>query len=440
VAPKAAKTQRSVGRDADEQIESAVDSSGPLSRVSPRGWQPILAGAERDAASTVVAEIADALARLPHDGPSLAAASAGRALLHARLTGGDAEQREAALACLRDALPLLRGRGAPSSLHVGAAGIGWVLAHLAGDLLDDRDRCAGLDRALLRLLDRRPWPGHIDLMRGLVGIGVYALERLDAPAGPALLERVVARLDELSVHDDRGTYWWTPPELLPDQVRERSPRGHVDLGVAHGVPGAIAILGTACAADVAADIARPLLHGAVGWLLGGGTPDECFPAWVRAEHEAEPARTAWCYGEPGVAAVLLVAARAVDQPTWEDAALGFARRAALRSVSDSGVVDAGLCHGAAGLGLVFARLHHATGEQVLHDAARFWFGHALDLRAPGTGVAGYTADGLNGPTDEPGLLTGAAGIALALHAAATDREPTWDRILLLSTVVSDGAT
>jgi hypothetical protein len=34
--------------------------------------------------------------------------------------------------------------------------------------------------------------------------------------------------------------------------------------------------------------------------------------------------------------------------------------------------------------------------------------------------------------DQPGLLEGAPGVALALLAAATGAEPTWDRLFLLS--------
>jgi hypothetical protein len=34
--------------------------------------------------------------------------------------------------------------------------------------------------------------------------------------------------------------------------------------------------------------------------------------------------------------------------------------------------------------------------------------------------------------DDPGLLTGAAGVALVLLAAATPVEPAWDRALLLA--------
>ena len=55
---------------------------------------------------------------------------------------------------------------------------------------------------------------------------------------------------------------WLPPE-----TRAGLPRGHYNLGLAHGVPGVIGFLGLVRAAGIAQDIARPLLDGAVSWLL-----------------------------------------------------------------------------------------------------------------------------------------------------------------------------
>jgi hypothetical protein len=39
----------------------------------------------------------------------------------------------------------------------------------------------------------------------------------------------------------------------------------------------------------------------------------------------------------------------------------------------------------------------------------------------------------------PGLLEGAAGVALALAAAATTAEPVWDQMLLVSSLENPGA-
>jgi hypothetical protein len=126
----------------------------------------------------------------------------------------------------------------------------------------------------------------------------------------------------------------------------------------------------------------------------------------------------------------------VGEPAWEQGALEIARRAAERAPKTAGVVDAGLCHGAAGLGHLFNRMFQATGETQFNEAATFWFERALEMRRPAEGIGGFSArDRVDGETrwvDDPGILTGAAGIALALLAATTPIEPAWDRMLLVS--------
>src|SRR6185503_5860878 len=97
---------------------------------------------------------------------------------------------------------------------------------------------------------------------------------------------------------------------------------------------------------------------------------------------------AWCYGEPGIAAALVAAARAAGEPAWEAMGIALARRAAARALDEAQIADAGLCHGAAGVAHILHRLHRATGDAELGDAACRWFSHALDMRDP---VAGFTA-------------------------------------------------
>src|SRR5262249_36055361 len=159
-----------------------------------------------------------------------------------------------------------------------------------------------------------------DLINGLVGFCVYALERLSRPAALACLERIVERLAETAEQRPDGVTWWTNPAWLPPETRAQFPHGYHNLGLAHGVPGVIALLGRVCAAGVAVAQARPLLDGAVRWLLAQQRPGG-FAHWVAPEVAARPARLAWCYGDPGVAAALLWAARCVGQPEWEAAAL-----------------------------------------------------------------------------------------------------------------------
>jgi len=216
-----------------------------------------------------------------------------------------------------------------------------------------------------------------------------------------------------------------------------------NLGVAHGTPGVIAILGRVLAADVADDLrnqARSLLEGTIAWLLAQELPADslgCFAWAIGRGIPREPARLAWCYGDPGIAVSLLIAGKAAREPTWEQAGQRIAFRAAVRPPASAQIQDAGLCHGTAGVGHLFHRLWQMTGNARLRDAARYWFGRALEMHRPGRGFAGFSVF-LPAPGHpprwcaEPGLLMGAAGVTLALVTATIPTIFRWDRALLLS--------
>ena len=418
--------------------------------MSAEAWGPILDGGLADEAREAVEAIASglrawytSLAREAVQDSSLAGGLAGVAVFFeylGRASGRVDDVGMAALLLGRAAAGLSAGPRR-AGLYEGFTGVIWAVAHTQGSQLNTHTeaRLQGVDETLRRHVGRGPWRDDYDLLGGLVGIGVYALERLPRPAAVECLAEVIRRLEETAERRPEGIAWKTAPELLPPFLRERFPDGWYNLGIAHGVPGVVGLLAEACAAGAARESARALLDGAVAWLLARRLPngaDGCFPSCVAEGFEPEPSRLAWCYGDAGIAAALLLAARRVAEPAWEREALGIARRAAERPPERSGVGDAGLCHGAAGLGHVFNRLFRATGEPWLGEAARAWLARALALRRAGQGVGGFLArveqdDGTSSWAPEPGLLTGAAGVGLALLAATTPVEPGWDRALLV---------
>jgi hypothetical protein len=144
-------------------------------------------------------------------------------------------------------------------------------------------------------------------------------------------------------------------------------------------------------------------------------------------------RVAWCYGDLGVAVALLSAANAAGREDWRAEALELAHGMAARPFELSQVSDMGLCHGAVGVAHLFNRLSQATGDAELARAADTWYVQTLAMRRSDP-IAGFPR-GL--PVDremtwDPGadLLTGACGVALALHAAISPIEPGWDQLLL----------
>jgi len=421
--------------------------------VKRAAWRPLLEGAiakeaakaARDVAAEIGAQRRQRSGTKRRPEPSLAGGAAGIAVLYAYLgqAGPGGRYEAVSRQLLEEAADAVGSVTMAPSLYGGFVGVAWAVAHLERNSSGSNggESTEAVDEALKGYLNRRGWQGDYDLVSGLAGFGVYALERLPAPAAVACLEGVIDRLGETAERVPGGVTWHTAPQLLPPQQRELCPRGYYNFGLAHGVPGVIAVLGAACAAGVRRRKARRLLDGAVTWLLRQRRKDRRgsrFPAWVTPGGKSESCRSAWCYGDPGLAAALFCAARSAGEPAWEREALEIARGAATRPPDEAGVVDAGLCHGAAGLGHVFNRMYQATGDATLHRAARFWFERTLALRRPGRGVGGFSAlgareDGTRYWEDDPGLLTGAAGIALALLAATTTVEPEWDRMLLVST-------
>jgi hypothetical protein len=382
---------------------------------------------------------------------SLAAGDAGYALLYAYLAldrnaaGDDSEDdAETALTLLDRSSEAVASVPMSDSLFTGFTGIAWVTEHLEGRLFEsDEEANLGVDEALLDALSQSPWPGEYDLINGLVGLGIYALEGLPRPTAAACLERIVDRLAERAERSPggmAGTAWFSPPEALPQYQRDLFPEGLYNLGASHGIAGIIALLGAACQAGVAVATAGPLLEGAVTWLLDRrqGPESPClFPHFFSPEREPQPSRLAWCYGDLGTATALWIAARATGDPAWRQAALETALSAAARPQHLTRVMDPGLCHGAGGAAHLFNRLYHATGEERLAAAARSWYESALEFRQPGLGVAGFRSWASDGTgeqkwRDDPALLEGAAGVALALLAAVSPVEPEWDRLFLAS--------
>lgn len=403
-------------------------------------WQP-LAIDRRAEIEGIVREIAAAL-----DGvaPVTCRDHADRALLRSYLAEDDVVSDPEGVAgrALGQAVATFAATTTGLGLFGGAAGIGWTVAHIAGGE-PARLACERLDAVISRGLAQRS--GDYDLIGGLVGFGVYALET--GEAGRPLAGHVLDHLERRARPRSGGLAWHTAPDLLPLWQREHAPHGYWNLGLAHGLPGVIALLARFITAEIEVDRARALLEPAVAALLAaapardhgrypgwqaGGPDEQACPAEV-ADDDAQRGRLAWCYNDLGVAMALGSAALAARDPGWRAEMHALARACAARTFEDAQVFDAGICHGAIGVAHLFDRLRQATGDSLVAAAARSWLDRALAMRN-GQPFAGFPSrtfhDGAERWTADASILTGAAGVALVLHSMITEVEPAWDRLLL----------
>jgi class I lanthipeptide synthase len=272
----------------------------------------------------------------------------------------------------------------------------------------------------------------IDVVSGLAGVGAYFLTRGEEGSVRAILERLV----RLICADGPVPAWHAPPELLTDEDATGAyPAGRLNLGLAHGLPGPLALLALSSRAGLETARLSEAIERASSLLVDHAISDEWginWPGLVPVGSDGRPARAAWCYGAPGVARALWLAGVALDDSRLRQLAVA-ALEAVHRRPTEIRNVDAPtFCHGIAGLLQITLRMADDSGSRELQLAGRGLAGQLIDRFEPDS-VLGYRdlePDGRS--VDQAGVLQGAAGTALVLLAAAAPVTPRWDRAFLLS--------
>jgi len=267
-----------------------------------------------------------------------------------------------------------------------------------------------------------------DVITGLAGIGriLLAAAQSGHDTEPGLLAALAALTTMMSTQHGTRPGWWSPPAgrtQSADPVRS----GTADTGLAHGIAGPIAFLSLAHLAGYSVSGQVTAIRDAATWLVRWQADRTWPPHITETELDtgiAAPVagrRDAWCYGAPGISCSLTLAGQAVGDPALTSTAEAAVTALAGRPAAGWDCEGPTLCHGYAGVlqATRADRAARAVTDQ-FDPRRRFAFQHVADQT----------------PKDQPGFLTGAAGVALALadHGGlpARDVPARWDALLLLS--------
>lgn len=399
-------------------------------------WAPVLRGQELRLADRLISDASSGLltharSAFSHGGmitahrASLGVGHAGLvvALAYLHLAGFHGCSEAAVEATLNRTIDLLGHRVSNLSLFWGATGVAWAVEHvrrvLGWECDDPNDE---FDCLLLDSVEQSPETCEHDLVSGLAGVGVYALERLPRPSARACAEYVVHHLSDVA-REQKGEVFW--PHLL----RNADPRGTMNvrqgLGMAHGVAGLIALLAALHRANILRSVVAQLIEGSVRRVLR-------MKGWDCARPPiAEPPSWSWSWGDTGIIAALLSAARALQRADWEIIARARARSLSSITGRPGVVLKTSMCHGAAGIGHIYNRLYHVTGDLTLRHCARRMLLQAmlhggLSATRQRGGHQRATAPAMSS------LLYGVPGVVLAVLSAARGLDPGWDRVFLPS--------
>ncbi|MEV7381963.1 lanthionine synthetase C family protein [Streptomyces lydicus] len=385
---------------------------------------------------------------------SLAYGAAGVALLHVeRARSGIASWKRAHdwLACAAEAPAV---GGVDGHLYYGAPALAFALNAAAADrperyarALDTLDRHIEnmtrhrLERAHLRM-DRGQLPAlaEFDTIRGLSGLGALLLRREgQVDTTRAILSYLVRLTEPIESSGELLPGWWC--DLAPSgKPSPEFPQGHANTGVAHGIGGPLALLSIAARRGVTVDGQAEAISRICAWLdrwRQDGPAGPWWPYWITREQLRSgdagngPSRPSWCYGTAGIARALQLAGIATGNTERQQMAESAMAHAMTDPEQLQAIGDHSICHG-------FAGLAHITRSMAADAINLVLAEHLPRLLARTTHVeSDALATSLLRPPNGPGdigLLEGAAGVALALHATQTGTPPVsgWDTCFLIN--------
>lgn len=326
--------------------------------------------------------------------------------------------------------------GAWACLYHGAPALAFALHPIphpgyqaAKVALDDGVASLTRDRltAAFQRLERgeRPALAEFDLISGLAGLGAHWWRR---DPGGDLITDVLAYLIRLTEPVDDLPGWWTLSSARSGV--EPPPGGHSNHGMAHGIAGPLALLALTARAELILPGHLEAIGRICAWLDVWQQDHFGAPWWPETITLTElqqgwsvqraPRRPSWCYGTPGLARAQQLAAIATDNEARRD----IAERAMAKCLTGQQlgkITEAGLCHGMAGV--------YQSAYRASLDAATPAIGRCLPALA-----AALTRYAETGHLDAQGMLTGSAGLGLALETARHTTPPSsgWDACLLIA--------
>jgi len=280
-----------------------------------------------------------------------------------------------------------------------------------------------------------------DAISGVAGVCAYITNTSRAAASSDMVAAVGSALMYLlslaNVQSSNGLYCYIANDRIPMPDRKLLyPDGYADTGLAHGVAGVVAALALALLDGWSAAGLEEGLAQLAGWLVEKQIKDRYGANWstflTSPAKDAHGSRAAWCYGVPGIARALYLAGTALGNEALQGEALAAMGGLIARPRETWGIASPNVCHGLSGIMQVVLRMYHDTGASQLRQLIEMLADEIFSLYSPDT-IFGFQDKNVLGQWyDNPRLLEGAPGVALALLAASQPVAPKWDRLLLLS--------
>ncbi len=323
----------------------------------------------------------------------------------------------------------------------GIAGFGWVLDHLEenGCIENDNDEMLQqLDSYVYQEMISDIKQGNYDFLHGALGYGFYFFKRYRCTKSDELRDRykkylieLIGYLSTLAEVDKNGLKWQS-------SIKIGASEKHYNFSLSHGMASIVNFLSRLHVYDDFKNETAPLLHGSICFIKSFLNTDSSqhflFPSTVNTgEPVSYNARLAWCYGDLGIGVSFWHAAKALNDDTLKHEAVQILKHAAaLKSIEQTGVKDAMLCHGSFGIAQIFNSMYKESNEVTFRTATEFWINDGLERAIHKDGYAGFKMRIMKAPEWrlDVSVLNGIAGIGLSIMSYISG-DHSWDECLMI---------
>jgi len=276
-----------------------------------------------------------------------------------------------------------------------------------------------IDSELLKSLTDQ----NLDFLHGAIGIGFYYLERIKQGDIKFVghINLILQVLTETAIVEGEKVKWYTNPS-----------KKYANISLSHGMSSIIIFLSDLLKIkeEFKYDV-KLLLTKAIHYILDQeisfSENGSLFP-YSSIGPEITGSRLAWCYGDLGIGMALYHASLSLKDEKLNKKALNiFDINTSRRDLPKNSVLDAAICHGSAGIAIIFHEMFLKTGNNNYRNTAIYWADKTIELYEEGKIF--YVSG--KGYSNKMSFLEGKVGIALSLLAVYYETPSLWKKFFLI---------
>jgi len=298
--------------------------------------------------------------------------------------------------------------------------------------MDVSDSQSAIDNYLIAQMRSNIQQSYYDFMHGALGVGLYFLKK---GTNSECIQEIVDFLYQTAEKEsDNQIFKWR------SVIDHENNRIGYNLSLSHGISSIIIFLSRVAKSGVNDKKVMEMLSGAVKYILSQQRDFNQFGSYFLnyipidfQEYVPPKSRMAWCYGDLGIGIAIWQAGKDIDNTVWKAKGVEILIQSTKRrTFTESLINDAGICHGSAGLAMIYHRMYLETSRREFKDATDFWVKQTLNFSRFNDGLAGYKTALKDELINDNSLLTGISGIGLVLSSFLSEDKQAWDEMFLLS--------